>query len=88
MMKMNKIRGILAGAAVCLAGIGVYANTNAVATSYYRTTVNGAPVCTTLYTGALCPTGNIKQCSVAVDDVTYWITKVVDSAPCALHMRN
>ena len=86
---MKKVRLILAGGALLLAGAGVYANTSATLL-FYRSTTPGAS-CVTQYFGTVCPANTGPQCSIIDDnDVVQWISQKDDAsetAPCTIRRK-
>lgn len=82
-MKRTKIPLIAAMLAmICTAGNAMFA------TVYYIHSSPGVAVCSTVWTGNVCPTGNVRQCSVIIGDDMYWVCKRVDGGGCQLHFRN
>jgi hypothetical protein len=87
---MKKVRLILAAAACCVAGIGVFAKSTSLVPTYYISATSGIASCVTTFTSPVCPIGSLTQCSVQVGDDTRWVSRLDDTpgAQCVLHMRN
>lgn len=72
--------------AAMLAMICIAANAM-LATQYYIHHIPGVAVCSTLWTGPVCPAGNGPQCSILIGEQTFYVCKRTDGGACQIHYR-
>jgi hypothetical protein len=79
---MKKVRIILAGAAVALASVGVFANSYFVDV-FYRANAPATPgaLCQTVVTTPVCETGNF-QCYIIINNQKFYLSKRTNGGEC------
>jgi hypothetical protein len=81
-MKNIKISLVAALVAmICIAANAMFV------TTYYIHSSPGVAVCSTVFTGTVCPPGNGPQCMVMALGQTFYICKITDGGACQIHYR-